>query len=360
MEICYYMDDVLNTIHSMIKISNVIVDADGLKKADDKIQDYIRERINIADKKSDNILLLRQKDINIPRPVLVDIVLQYYAMANDNERLLGILKERDFNFVDGQKIKLYVLDKNFSSKFPFNKYIDMIVKEEIVFRRFYNLTYHLIDSEKEKYTEAFSEIICSKPHICNDNSKDGTFDAGFLTGLLSPRNIEFFGKDFLINSTLKQRRIIDSLGSHLKIDELNKVFDLLKKYPDFDCKIHLDSELLKVLSIDEIANMSTKDIFLYTKALSKDSYLVERIHNILQINPDFICSECFIRPEIFKTLSDEEIAGLTHSGVEAIEQIKIPLIKNVYVMPIRKVNRAVVKDNKLKKKLAKEEAKMHR
>lgn len=360
MEICYYMDDVLDSIHSLIRISNVSIDTSAFKKADEEIKSYIKERVNVVEKKDDNTLVLRHKELKIPKNILIDLALQYYAIANDNLKLLGVLNGRNFNFVDGQKIKLYVLDKNFVSKFSFNKYVDLISKEEIVFRRFYNSMFGLTSGEKDKYSEVFSEIICTNPNICVDKTKTDTFDAGYLTGLLTPRNIELFGKDFLLKCNLKQRRIINSLGSHLGIDDLNKVFSLLKKYPEFDCKINLDSELLKILSIDEIANMSTKDIFLYTKALSKDSYLVERIHNILQINHDFICSECFIRPEIFKTLSDEEIAGLTHSGVEAIEQIKIPLIKNVYVMPIRKVNRAVVKDNKLKKKLAKEEAKKHR
>ena len=159
---------------------------------------------------------------------------------------------------------------------------------------------------------------------------------------------------------MNQRRVIDSLGSHLKVYELNKVKELLEEYPDFDCKIQLSPELLGILSTDEIAGMSDKDAFLYGKVMSKGYNLIDRLHNILDLNPDFVCSESFLRPEIFKSLTDEEIAGLTPKGVEEIENIRIPLIENVYVMPIRKINRAVAKDNRLKKKLAKEEAKMHR
>ena len=360
MEACYYMSDVLDAVHSIIKLNNVTFDADAIEKVDKEIESYIRERISIVDPKKRHTVSSKYKDLKIPRSDFVDIVLQYYAIANDNVRILEILRSRGFIFTESNRIKLYLLDKNFVNKFPFNKYIDLLVKEDLVLRRFYNLVHNLTEEEKNKYTDMFSEIICSKPNLCIDNSKSGSYDEGFLTSLLSPRNLEFFGKDFLMNTNIKQRRIIDSLGAHLREEHLIKVRDLLIKYPEFDCNINLYPELLDVLSVDEIASMSTKDIFLYSKAMSRGYNLVERMHNVLLINPNFICSEYFIRPEIFKSMSDEVIAGLTPHGIEAIEQIKIPLIDNVYVMPIRKVNRAVLKDEKLKKKLAKEEAKKHR
>lgn len=360
METCYYMNDVLDTIHSIIKLNNVRLDDESRERADIEIQDYIKERLNIVSNKKGIVLSSKYKDLKIPRNTLIDIMLQYYAIANDNLRLLEILKGRNFVFTESNRIKLFLLDKEFASKFPFNKYIDLLVKEDIVFRRFYGMIHTFTDEDKNKYTEMFSDVICTKPNICIDNSKSDTYDEGFLTSLLTPRNLDFFGKDFLLNSTLNQRRVIDSLGSHLKVYELNKVKELLEKYPDFDCKIQLSPELLGILSADEIAGMSDKDAFLYGKVMSKGYNLIDRLHNILDLNPDFVCSESFLRPEIFKSLTDEEIAGLTPKGVEEIENIRIPLIENVYVMPIRKINRAVAKDNRLKKKLAKEEAKMHR
>ena len=360
MENSFYMSDVLNTIHSVIKLNNVSIDDETRERVDLEIQDYISERINIVSPSKKNVVSSKYMDLKIPRNIFIDVVLKYFALANDNERLLEILKSRNFCFTEGNRIKLFLLDKNFSSKFPFNKYVELLVKEDIVFRRFYGMLHGFDDLEKDKYLDTFSEIICNKPNICVDSSKDDTYDEGFLTSLLSPRNLDFFGKEFLMNANLKQKRIIDSLSAHLKERHLLKVKELLETYPDFDCKIQLSPELLDVLSVDEIVSLRTKDVFLYTKAISKGNNLVERIHNVLQINPDFICSEYFIRPEIFKSMDDETIAGLTPRGVEEIEQIKIPLIENVYVMPIRKVNRAVLKDERLKKKLAKEEAKKHR
>lgn len=361
MEVCYQMGDVLDYIHSVIKLNNVPLYEEAKEKADKEIDSFIRERVNIAKPKKGYIVSSKYRDVKIPRDVFLEIVLQYYAIANDNLRLLEILKSRGFNFTENNRIKFFLFDKDFVSKFPFNKYIDLLVKEDIVFRRFYNMIRGLTDEEKDKYLTDFSEIICNKPNICVDGNNNGDFyDDGFLTSLLSPRNLEFFGKEFLMNTTLKQRRIIDSLGSHLREKHLIKVRELLEKYPDFDCKIQLNPELLDVLSVDEIANMSTKDVFLYSKAMSRGNNLVERMHNVLLLNPNFMCSEYFIRPEIFKSMSDEVISGLTPVGVEEIEQIKIPLIENVYVMPIRKVNRAVLKDEKRKKKIAKEEAKKHR
>lgn len=360
MEVCYYMSDVLDSIHSVIKLTNVTLDADAKEKADKEIQSYIRERLNIVDPRKVHTVSSKYDNLKLPRKEFVDIVLRYYAIANDNVRLLEILKSREFIFTDSNRIKLFLLDKKFADKFPFNKYIDLLVKEELVFRRFYSSVHNLIEEEKNKYTDMFSEIICSKPNLCIDSNKNETYDEGYLTSYLTPRNLEFFGKEFLMNTTLNQRRIINSLGAHLDEKYLIKVKELLEKYPNFDCRISLNPELLDVLSIDEIANMSDKDVFLYTKAMSRGYNLVERVHNVLLINPDFSCSVYFLRPEIFKSMSDDVIAGLTPHGVEDIEHIKIPLIENVYVMPIRKVNRAVLKDEKLKKKLAKEEAKKHR
>lgn len=360
MEIGYYMGDVLDEVHSLIKLNGFKLSSDVISEFDEKIQDYIKSKLNIISSKKGPYFSKN----NIKKSDLRDISLEYFAMINDNTRLLNILREHEFKFSLGYKLNLYVLDKGFSSKFSFNKYINMLLKHEIVFRRFYASIMQLEGEEREKSIKEFAEIISSKPSICDDYTMDGTYEEGHFTNLLIDPYIKFFGKDFLLKSNIRQRKIINSLDAHLNDEELNKVFELLKNYPNFDCKINLSSELLSILTIDEIVNMSEKDVFLYKKAMSKNYGLVGRMHNVLLLNPSFNCSDRFIRPEIFKSMSDEVIAGLSAQAIEEIEKIKIPFIDNVYVMPIRKINRFVAKDERLKKKIekeeAREEAKRHR
>ena len=68
------------------------------------------------------------------------------------------------------------------------------------------------------------------------------------------------------------------------------------------------------------------------------------------MNPDFNCPNGFIRPEIFKVLSDEEIIGLTNEGINEILSIKIPEIDNVLVMPVKKIRKVLANDEKRKNK----------
>lgn len=360
MEIGYYMGDVLESVHSLIRMNGFKLSPEVISEFDEKIQEYVKSKVNIIASKNKP----RFSKNNINKSDLTDISLEYFAMINDNTRLLNILREHNFRFSLDYKLNLYVLDKGFSSRFSFNKYIDMLLKHEIVFRRFYSSIRGLEGEEREKSINAFAEIISAKPSICDDHTMDGTYEEGHFTNLLIDPYIKFFGKDFLLNSNIRQRKIINSLDAHLNDEELNKVFELLKKYPNFDCKINLSSELLSILTIDEIVNMSEKDVFLYKKSMSRNYRLVSRMHNVLLLNPNFNCTEGFIRPEIFKSMSDEVIAGLSAHAIEEIEQVKIPFIDNVYVMPIRKINRIVAKDERMKRKIekkkAKEEAKRHR
>ena len=66
------------------------------------------------------------------------------------------------------------------------------------------------------------------------------------------------------------------------------------------------------------------------------------------MNPEFACPIDFIRPEIFKVLSDEEIVSLTKDGINEILSIKIPEIDNVLVMPVKKIRKVLAHDEKRK------------
>ena len=78
--------------------------------------------------------------------------------------------------------------------------------------------------------------------------------------------------------------------------------------------------------------------------------MINRIKNILKLDPSFDCPSSFIREEIFRVLSDSEIVGLSDLGIAEILNIKIPEINNVLVMPIKKIKKVLANDMKRREK----------
>ena len=92
--------------------------------------------------------------------------------------------------------------------------------------------------------------------------------------------------------------------------------------------------------------MSKKDSILYKAAIKNN--LLDRIKNILSMNPNFNCPKSFIREEIFRILSDEEIVELSDDAKMKISE-SIPNMQDVMVMPIKKIRGIVFRDKVLRK-----------
>jgi len=349
----YYMSEVLDAVHSAIKLSGVEFDSSRCDEIDKEMEDYIKKSVNIITNK-DKVKF--KSTIN--RKILVPIVVRYYALYNDNLELLECLK--NFNFDLDCRINLFPLDRNLSSKFSLKKYVELLNSQEIIFRRFYGSLWGLDDNKKKQALNTFCELISKKNDIALDKKKDNDDEDKYLTRLLSVKNFEFFGKDFILNSSLSQRKVINSLDFHLKENYMAKVFELIKKYRNYYSNLNLCPEILDCLSIDEIASLSQKDVVLYNNVAKRNCGLVSKLHSVLEINPDFSCTFEFTKPEIFKSISAEDMAFLSNDAMIAIEKIRIPTVDNVIIMPIRKINRIIAKDNHLRKKLEAKEAKLHK
>ena len=337
------IENVLDAIHHILRNQRQYLDEEKMKKADELIIPYVEENFEY---KEDEFKVKR-----FGPPVLSNdrrifpILIRYYAIMQDNLSLLEKLEEKDFSFIGNQHVvKLFALDKQLSSKFKEPEYIRYLINNGDAIEHFYTTLRGLDHSERDRILREFSEIVKSDPTTLNvgiENDKNNNF--------LTRRNIELFGKEFLLNLSDKQRNLVNSF--YFQVDEKNisKIKELITKYPDFDLSIPLYSDVFKILTVDELGTMSDKDRVLYDMAAKAN--LLVRMKQLLSINPDFDCPKDFIKYEIFRVLSNEEILDLSYEVMEEIGSIKIVELNDVYVFPVKKIN-AIINRDKFKKKKA--------
>ena len=228
----------------------------------------------------------------------------------------------------------------------------MLLEENTdVFRKFHHSLSFIPEEEINSVVDDFVEIIKKAPRILKYHDAEDNYDRH--NNLLTAKNIQIYGKDFLINSNNNQRRIINSINESLSDAQLNKLKYILINYPDFVPKIELSSKLFNMFDIYEIIGMSEKDARLYTVAFERG--LETRIRRILLLDENFDCSDKFIQEEIFRVLDDETIISLTDEAKWEISEMKIPKMNNVLIMPIKNINKIVAKDKKRREKMGIEE-----
>ncbi len=344
-----YFEQLLENIHYIIRINNQILSEDQLEKTDAIIIDTLKSEFDHKDKKAR--LIKENRPGNVNSRNMLPIVVNYFAIANDNKNLLERLKEIDFNF-DGSDsiINLYPLDKEFSSSFNEELYIKLLDEQPKVMKRFYSSLHFMDNEERNKSIKDFAEILEEDPDICKRPFPKPKEENIYLN-LLTKRNIEYFGKDFLIKATPEQKEVINDLNYVLQPQDLVKMKQLLEKYPYYHMNMHLDSVILSTFTIDEIAKMPLKDCMLYETAIRAG--LFERMKSILQENPSFYCDVNFITPEIFGCLDNKTIIELTQKGKEEIAELDIPKSTKAVIFPYRKINKLVVKDKRRRKKMEK-------
>lgn len=331
------VNNVLDAIHYVLEHNEFKFTDKQISNADEAIIPYINE-LDIDEK---------EFEIKIPgAPKLVydkriyPILVRYFAIIEDNIALYNELMEENYLFYEGHNIKFYALDKMITSKFRKNEFKNILLKNESALSKFYYSLRGLDRNEKEKYSKDFSDIVHSDHTTLNVGNYDkyGVDNHSFLV----KKNFEFFGKEFLLGLSHEQREIINNLHISLNEESALKIKELLTKYPLYEGLIPLTDSLLYYFSVDEINSMSEKDAVLYEIAIQNN--LLDRMKNILSINPLFDCPKTFIREEIFRILSDSEIVNLSDEAKEEIINIKIPEIDNVLVMPVRKVRRVLLFD----------------
>lgn len=333
--------NILDAIDYILKFQHQDISDEKRSKANEKIITYVEDNYDFSDVnfsviRHDIPLLLRDKRI-------YPIVIKYYAITQDNLDLLKKLEEEDFSFLGlHHVVKFFALDKQLTNKFKEKDFIKYIKKYDTVFEHFYGTLRGLDHKEREQYFKDFAEIIKSDPTTLKigDNS---SINCNFLTR----RNIELFGKDYLINTSDKQRNLINTFSFHIDEDSIDKIKELIEKYPDINISFPLYNEMFNDFTIDELGNMSEKNSRIYEAAVK--NHIVPRVKELLKERPDFDPPISFIRKEIFRVLDNDTILSLSDDAISEISSLRIPEMEKVLIFPVKKINKIVFMD-KLKRK----------
>lgn len=342
--------DILNGIHHLLKINNIKFDDELIEKADSEIIKYIEENVELEEEKYK--IAHYGGAVFLKDSHCAEIFVRYIAITQDSVSLLEKLNKIDYKFNNGHNYNnIFVFDKRLSSRFSEDKYVMLLEENTDVFRKFHHSLRFIPEEEINSVVDDFVEIIKKAPRILKYHDAEDNYDRH--NNLLTAKNIQIYGKDFLINSNNNQRRIINSINESLSDAQLNKLKYILINYPDFVPKIELSSKLFNMFDIYEIIGMSEKDARLYTVAFERG--LETRIRRILLLDENFDCSDKFIQEEIFRVLDDETIISLTDEAKWEISEMKIPKMNNVLIMPIKNINKIVAKDKKRREKMGIEE-----
>jgi hypothetical protein len=336
------IDNVLDAIHYILGRNGFEFSERQIARADDYIIPFM-EDLDISEKEF-NVITPGAPKLASDRRI-TPLVVRYFAFIEDNISLYNELVEEQFILSEGNKIKFYALDRIFTKHFRKNEYKNMLEKNSEAISSFYYSIRGLSQEEREKYGKAFSDIVRVDHTTLNvgNDREDGINYYGFL----SKNNIDVFGGEFLLKLNKKQRKIINDLHFNLTEEEASKIKELFEKYPDYGSGIPLNSKFLKLFSIDELYSMTVKDYVLYETAI--DSNVFKRMREILSIDPLFDCPKGFIKEEIFRVLSNEEIVDLSDEAKEKIARLRIPEMDNVLIMPFSKINGIVLLDKASKK-----------
>lgn len=332
------VENVLDAIHYILNRNGYSFTIKQLSRADEFIIPFIDE-LEISEKEFNVKVVGPPKLVGDKR--INSLFIKYFAYIEDNIGLYDELVKNNYNFSGGFKIKFYALDRAITGNFKKSEYINLLLKNEEALSSFY-YTLKSFDGEiKEHICKDFSDIV----HIDHStlavgyNGEDELNHYNYLTS----KNILLFGKEFLLKLNKKQRNIINNINFNFNEEDALKLKDLFNKYPDFS-EIPISSEMLHLFSVDEIGVMNLKDYILYKKALKNNVF--DRMKEILKLEPNFDCNSDFIKEEIFRVLSNEEIIELSDEAKNEISNIDIPKIKNTLVMPVRKIKKIVAQDNK--------------
>ena len=337
------IDNVLDAIHYTLKRNGYDFSVKQLTRADEFIIPFIGD-LGIEEKEFAYKTMGAPKLIHDKR--VLPLIVKYFAYIQDNISLYNELLEDKYILTEGIKINFYALDRMLTSNFKRNEWKSLLTKHKDVLSSFYYSLRRLESDKKEKCAKDFSDIVHIDHTTLNvgNNGEDGLSHYNFLTA----KNILLFGKEFLLKISKKQREIINNINFNYDENDVLKIKELFTKYPDFDNNIPFSSDILRLFSVDEISSMSLKDYILYEVSINNN--VLGRMKEILKLDPSFYCSNDFIKEEIFRVLSNEEIIGLSDEAKESICNIDIPQIDNVLVIPVKKIKKILLSDIKKKNK----------
>ena len=337
------MDCYMDSIHFLSRLNNLKLGKEEMEEADNFIKKYILDN-NLLDN-----IPLKAFSINSPIKVsdkdITPVIVRYYAYTQNTLDFAKKLEEVNYSFHEKPYLyQFYSLNKDYVESFSEDEYISLLLNHNNVIKSFDDSLIHTKGEERLNYIREFARILKKNDNIFYivDNDKKKC-----LNHLLTKRNIDVFGSDFLLKATDSQKRFINYLKFKLDDSLEYKAKEYLNKYPDVIPNFEMTPEVLRVFSIDELATISKKDAKLYTIALREG--IVDRLRSILDMDPSFTCPDQFLNRDVFDTLDDETILNLTPQGKTDISLLKAMEVGHNIIIPPGRINRCVFKDNRRKR-----------
>lgn len=313
--------NILNNIKQNVKNNNIYLSKDKEIETDKKMLEVIKSIIlngkeNIFEKNKINYTIMSS-------------LIQYYvAIYNDNLDLLHKLLDKGFKFgnYEYREMSLFVLDKNISSKFDLNEYIDLLEDNFLLLKNFYS-SLNIKDEERElnKLKEKFCNIIKKDKNIAASKIYNKSFVYNSFNSLLNVNILNNFSEEEILNLTDTQKEVLDDL--YFIDNEITQLkINLIKNY-NFSKNLIAWSCFNRSFTIEEISKLTDNDINLincihlsiykHEDPRKIEKIAIEKFKQIKKINPDFnIELDSFA----YSVLSVNQISKITESCAERINR----------------------------------------
>jgi hypothetical protein len=328
-----YIEDKLCEIRKKLDRRGIKLDDTEKVNQTNEIMRKLLSGIYDEESKKEDILvmldLISKRYKFIKKGVNNVLILYYFAIYNDTVDLLRNLLKNDYNFIDYYgTINLFPLDKNISSRFSEEKYIELVKTYNYIFENFSNSLENGTDNNK--VLDTFAYIMSEKTDTIKTEVEDEVYENLLTAGIL-----ELFDYHYLTTASHEERRIINSVAT---------------VYPKFNTTFH--SGLIPSFSYESCDSMSKEEI--KKTNFSTFKTLVDRLIEIKKINPDFTYLLGFIDIHIFNSLTNEEIASLSNVAVADIVEYNYTVkLSNISEEEYVRHIRTIYKVDKAKQKVLK-------
>lgn len=254
-----YVRNTLNEIKNCVK-TKINLEREQEEKTDEKMSLVLKELIdgnfkNINVDGYGNLIhtLLPLTDEKENNKIRCSLVLYYTALYFDNVKLLNRMLQEEVNFGDRlNDLNLYVLDKDISSKFEEDEYIETVKDCIVVFNGFYQTTKDLPKEEREKYITRFVNILKArhKDLTANGSSHD-------YYSLFDKKRMDIYEDDSYLKASKKQLNIIAHSNTRcIKNEDTIRRLNNLIQTTDFNQHYWNTDLMFNLFSDEELFNIN--------------------------------------------------------------------------------------------------------
>lgn len=293
-----YVRNTLNEIKNCIK-TKINLEREQEEKTDEKLSSVLKELIdgnfkNINVDGYGNLIhtLLPLTDEKENNKIRCSLVLYYTALYFDNVKLLNRMLKEEVNFGNRPNdLDLYVLDRDISSKFEEDEYIEVVKDCIVAFNGFYKTTKDLPKEEREKYITRFVSVLKARH---KDLTPDGISHRYYW--LFDKKRMDMYEDDSYLKASKKQLNIIaNSNTRHIKNEDTIRRLNNLIQTTDFNQHYWNTDLMFSLFSDDELFNINYW-VAGYFDTFSDNRDMLNKAMDFYNrtkdINADGICVHC--------------------------------------------------------------------